>query len=34
MIAGSKADTLYITKDAFAKATDTKDKKLFLIEEC
>lgn len=32
MIAGSKADTLYMTKDAFAKATGTKDKELFLID--
>jgi hypothetical protein len=26
MIAGSKADSLYMTEDAFAKATGTKDK--------
>lgn len=32
MIAGTKADTLYMTKDAFAKATGTNDKELFLIE--
>ncbi|KUL94882.1 alpha/beta hydrolase [Bosea sp. WAO] len=32
MIAGSKADSLYMTKDAFAKATGTKDKELFEIE--
>lgn len=32
MIAGTKADTLYMTEDAFAKATVTKDKELFLIE--
>ena len=32
MIAGSKADTLYMTEDAFAKATGTKDKELFLID--
>lgn len=32
MIAGSKADTLYLTEDAFAKATGTKDKMLFKIE--
>lgn len=32
MIAGSKADTLYMTEDAFAKATGTKDKELFEIE--
>lgn len=31
MIAGTKADTLYMTEDAFAKATGTKDKELFLI---
>lgn len=29
MIAGSKADSLYMTEDAFAKATGTKDKTLF-----
>jgi fermentation-respiration switch protein FrsA (DUF1100 family) len=32
MIAGSKADTLYMTEDAFAKATGTKDKGLFKID--
>ncbi|WP_212667667.1 alpha/beta hydrolase [Pseudomonas aeruginosa] len=32
MMAGSKADTLYMTEDAFSKATGTKDKELFLIE--
>lgn len=32
MIAGSKADTLYMTEDAFAKATGTQDKELFLID--
>jgi len=32
MIAGNKADSLYMTEDAFAKATGTKDKELFLIE--
>ena len=32
MIAGSKADTLYMTEDAFAKTTGTKDKELFLID--
>lgn len=32
MIAGSKADSLYMTEDAFAKATGTKDKELFLID--
>ena len=32
MIAGSKADTLYMTEDAFAKAIGTKDKELFKID--
>jgi fermentation-respiration switch protein FrsA (DUF1100 family) len=32
MLAGSKADSLYMTEDAFAKATGTKDKELFKIE--
>ena len=32
MIAGSKADSLYMTEDAFAKANGTADKKLFKIE--
>ncbi|TIX90913.1 alpha/beta hydrolase [Rhizobium sp. P44RR-XXIV] len=32
MIAGSKADSLYMTEDAFAKATGTSDKELFKIE--
>ena len=32
MIAGSKADSLYMTEAAFATATGTKDKELFLIE--
>ena len=32
MIAGSKADTLYMTEDAFAKATGTKDKELFKLD--
>lgn len=31
MMAGSKADTLYMTEDAFAKATGTQDKTLFKI---
>lgn len=31
MIAGSKADSLYMTEDAFAKATGTTDKTLFKI---
>ncbi|WP_342067404.1 alpha/beta hydrolase [Achromobacter kerstersii] len=32
MIAGSKADSLYMTEEAFPKATGTNDKQLFLIE--
>jgi fermentation-respiration switch protein FrsA (DUF1100 family)/alkylhydroperoxidase/carboxymuconolactone decarboxylase family protein YurZ len=32
MIAGSKADSYYMTEDAFGKATKTKNKELFLIE--
>jgi len=32
MIAGSKADSLYMTEDAFNKATGTKDKELFKID--
>ncbi|MCL4783821.1 MAG: alpha/beta hydrolase [Bryobacterales bacterium] len=32
MIAGSKADSLYMSEDAIAKATGTKDKELFKIE--
>jgi uncharacterized protein len=32
MIVGSKADSLYMTEDAFSKATGTKDKELFRIE--
>ncbi len=32
MIAGSKADSLYMTEDAFSKATGTTDKELFKIE--
>lgn len=31
MIAGSRADSLYMTEDAFAKATGTKHKELFLV---
>lgn len=31
MIAGEKADSLYMTQDAFSKATGTQDKELFLI---
>ncbi|MGH8242469.1 MAG: alpha/beta hydrolase [Steroidobacteraceae bacterium] len=32
MIAGSEADSLYMTKGAFAEATGTQDKELFLID--
>lgn len=32
MIAGSKADSLYMSQDALPKATGTQDKELFLIE--
>jgi fermentation-respiration switch protein FrsA (DUF1100 family) len=32
MIAGSRADSLYMTEDAFPKATGTSDKELFRIE--
>lgn len=32
MIAGSKADSLYMTEDAFPKATGTTDKEKFLID--
>lgn len=32
MIVGSKADSLYMTEDAFSKATGTTDKELFKIE--
>ena len=32
MIAGSKADSLYMTEDAFIRATGTKDKELFKID--
>jgi len=32
MIAGSKADSLYMTEEAFAKATGSKDKELFKID--
>lgn len=32
MIAGSKADTKYMTDEAFSKATNTKNKELFLLE--
>lgn len=33
MMAGSKADSLYMTQEAFDKATGTKDKELFLVDE-
>jgi fermentation-respiration switch protein FrsA (DUF1100 family) len=32
MIAGSKADTKYMTDEAFAKAINTKSKELFVID--
>lgn len=32
MIAGNKADSLYMTNDAFEKATGTKNKELYLID--
>lgn len=32
MIAGSKADSKYMTDDAFSKATNAKDKELFLLD--
>lgn len=32
MLAGSKADTFYMTEQSFAAATGTNDKELFLIE--
>ncbi|OXA91902.1 alpha/beta hydrolase [Flavobacterium hibernum] len=32
MIAGSKADSYYMSEDAFAKSTNAKNKELFLIE--
>jgi uncharacterized protein len=32
MMAGSKADSLYMTEDAFKKATGTKDKELYKID--
>lgn len=32
MMAGSKADSLYMTQSAFSKATNAKDKELFLID--
>lgn len=33
MVAGSKADSLYMTQDAFNKAVSAKNKELFLIDE-
>ena len=33
MVAGSKADSLYMTQDAFNKAISAKNKELFLIDE-
>jgi len=32
MIAGSKADTKYMTDEAFSKATNAKSKELFLLD--
>jgi fermentation-respiration switch protein FrsA (DUF1100 family) len=32
MIAGSKADTKYMTDEAFAKATNAKSKELFVLD--
>lgn len=32
MMAGSKADTKYMTDEAFAKATNAKNKELFVID--
>ena len=32
MMAGSVADSLYLTEDAIEKATGTSDKELFLIQ--
>ncbi len=32
MIAGDKADSLYMTKEVFERATGTKDKELFLVK--
>ena len=32
MIVGSKADTLYMSKDAFSKASGTQNKELFLVD--
>jgi uncharacterized protein len=33
LIAGSKADSLYMSEDAFSKASGTKDKELFKIDD-
>ena len=32
MIAGTKADSLYMSEDAFAKATGTDDNELFTVD--
>ena len=32
MIAGSKADSLYMTQDALPKATGTTDKEVFILD--
>ena len=32
MMAGSEADTLYMTKDCFELATGTENKELFIVE--
>jgi len=32
MIAGSKADSLYMTQDAFPKAIGTTDKEVFILD--
>lgn len=32
MMAGSEADTLYMTRDCFELATGTQDKEFFIIE--
>ena len=32
LIAGSKADSLYMSEDAFAKASGTQDKELFILD--
>ncbi len=34
MIAGSIADTFYMTEQCYSKATGTQDKELFLIPDC